>query len=141
MAADVFLRLALLLGDEDHDRRARSILRAAAPALERQPSAFGRMLSAADRALSQPIDAVVVGARGDPRAVALRRAASAPYAPDLVLAPLEPGAAIAALPIFAGKTEREGAPSAYVCRGYACDEPTPDPQRVTEQVGRLTAGS
>src|SRR5574338_1472908 len=48
VAADVMLRLALLTGDEDLDRRARSILRAAAPALERQPTAFGRMLSAAD---------------------------------------------------------------------------------------------
>ena len=52
VAADVLLRLALLTGEADYDRRARSILRAVAPALDRQPSAFGRMLSAVDRSLS-----------------------------------------------------------------------------------------
>ena len=52
---------ALLTGDEDFARRARSILRAVAPALERQPSAFGRMLCAADRLLGEQIDVVVAG--------------------------------------------------------------------------------
>ena len=141
VAADVLLRLALLLGEEDQDRRARSILRAAAPALEHQPSAFGRMLAAVDRALAAPTDVVVVGEATDARSIALRRAAATPYAPDLVLAAVQPGAALAGLPIFAGKVAPNGAPTAYVCRGYACDEPTGDPGRVVEQVGRLTATS
>jgi uncharacterized protein len=139
VAASVLLQLALLTGDPDHDRRARSILRAAAPALERQPSAFGRMLCAADRALGAPIDAVIAGDPAQPAAVALREAAARPYAPDLVLAPLAPSAALADLPLFAGKVARDGVPTAYVCRGYACDEPTTDPDRIAEQVGRLVA--
>ncbi|HEX2221506.1 MAG TPA: thioredoxin domain-containing protein, partial [Candidatus Limnocylindria bacterium] len=59
VAADVMLRLALLAGDEDLDRRARSIIRAVAPALERSPSMFGRLLCAVDRSLGEPLDAVV----------------------------------------------------------------------------------
>jgi uncharacterized protein YyaL (SSP411 family) len=137
VAADVLLRLALLTGHPDHDRHARSILRAAAPALDRHPIQFGRMLAAADRALSDPIDAVVAGRADDPRAVSLRRAAAADYLPDLVIAPLPGSAAIAAWPLFVGKVERDGIPTAYVCRGYACDEPTSDPDRVREQVGEL----
>jgi uncharacterized protein YyaL (SSP411 family) len=134
VAADVLLRLALLTGEADHDRRARSILRAAGPALDRHPIQFGRMLAAADRALGEPIDAVVAGDPADPRALALRRAAAAAYAPDLVIAPLPPGSAVGAWPIFDGKLERAGVPTAYVCRGYACDAPTGDPERVTAQV-------
>ncbi|HEX9634799.1 MAG TPA: thioredoxin domain-containing protein [Candidatus Limnocylindria bacterium] len=139
VAADVLLRLAMLLGEPDHDRRARSILRAVAPALERQPTAFGRMLAAADRALGEPLDAVVAGEPGDERALVLRQAVARPYAPDLVIAPLVPGSRLEVLPLFAGKTTRDGVAVAYVCRGYACDEPTSDPDRAAAQVAGLVA--
>ena len=138
VAADVLLRLALLTGRADHDRRARSILRAAGPALDRQPVQLGRMLAAADRALGEQLDAVVAGEGDDPRALALRRAAASPYAPDLVIAPLSVGSPVAGWPLFEGKLPRAGAPSAYVCRGYACDEPTSDPARVAGQVAALS---
>ena len=67
------------------------------------------MLSAADRALGEQIDVVVATPRADaPEAVALRRAASGPYAPDLVLATLVPGAEHAAWPLFVGKDAADG---------------------------------
>ncbi|HYN62993.1 MAG TPA: thioredoxin domain-containing protein [Candidatus Limnocylindrales bacterium] len=137
VAGDVLLRLALLTGEADYDRRARSILRAVAPTFERQPSAFGRMLSAADRALSPPLDAVIAGESGDPTAAELRRAVARPYAPNLVIAPLAPDAPTAAWPLFEGKVARDGAPTAYVCRGHTCDAPTSDPTVAAEQVARL----
>ena len=137
VAADVLLRLALLTGEPDYDRRARSILRAAGPGLDKHPVQFGRMLSAADRALGEPTDVVVAAADGDADALALRRAAAAPYQPDLVIAPLATEDGVAAWPLFAGKTVRDGQATAYVCRGYACDEPTHDPERVRVQVAGL----
>ncbi|HET7636488.1 MAG TPA: thioredoxin domain-containing protein, partial [Candidatus Limnocylindria bacterium] len=138
--ADLLQRLALLTGDEDLDRRARAILRAVAPALERQPSAFGRMLAAADRALDPPVDAVVaVPGRGDPAGAALRRAVAAPYAPNLVIGSVEPGSELETWPLFAEKVARGGAATAYVCRGYACEEPTTDPERARRQVEGLAA--
>jgi uncharacterized protein YyaL (SSP411 family) len=142
VAADVLLRLALLTGEPDHDRRARRILRAVGPALDRQPSALGRMLSAADRALGQPIDVVVAGSRRDPHAGALRRAVAAPYAPDLVIAPFDSDAdgSLASLPLFVDKLPRAGRATAYVCRGYACDEPTHDPGAAAAQVAGLSRG-
>jgi uncharacterized protein YyaL (SSP411 family) len=138
VAADVLLRVALLTGEPDHDRRARSILRAAGPALDRHPAQFGRMLSAADRALGEPLDAVIAGDPEEPAAIALRRAAAAPYQPDLVIAPLAGDGGIAAWPLFEGKGLRDGVPTAYVCRGYSCDEPTADPDRVRAQVAGLS---
>jgi uncharacterized protein YyaL (SSP411 family) len=141
VAADVLLRLALITGDAELDRRARSILRAVAALIAEQPSAFGRMLSAVDRSAMPPIDAVVAGDPADPRAVALRRAAAAPYAPDLVIAPFEPGSDLGSLPLFAGKGQRDGQPTAYVCRGYACDAPTSDPAQVSAQVRGIGRGA
>ncbi len=145
VAADVLLRLALVGGDPEHDRRARRIIGAVAPALDRQPSAFGRMLSAVDRSLGEPLDAVVAGATDDPLAGELRRAVARPYAPDLVLAPMaDPGhsaadAWLAKLPLFDGKLARDGRATAYVCRGYACDEPASDPERAAQQVAALVS--
>ena len=138
VVADVLLRLALLTGEPDHDRRARGILRAAGPALERHPTQFGRMLSAADRSLGEPIDAVIVGDANDPLGIGLRRGAGKPYQPDLVIAPFAArDESVAGWPLFEGKTARDGLATAYVCRGYACDEPTHDPERVVAQVGSL----
>ena len=135
LGADLLQRLALLSGDEEMDRRARSILRAVAPALDRQPSAFGRMLSAADRLMGEPIDVVV--AADDPdgdEARALREAAAAPFVPDLVLTALAPSDEHASWPFYEGKVPRDGRATAYACRGYACDAPTADPDQLAGQV-------
>ncbi len=137
LGADVLQRLALLTGDEMMSRRAGSILRAVAAALERQPSAFGRMLCAADRLLGEQIDVVVAGDQGSDGARELRHAAAAPYAPDLVLTGVAEGDPHAAWPLYVGKVARGGLPTAYACRGYACDEPTTDPSRLDAQVRAL----
>jgi uncharacterized protein len=141
LAADVLQRLALLSADASYARRAASILRAVAPALDRQPSAFGRMLCAADRALGEPIDVVVAAEReADAHAAILRSAAAQPYAPDLVLTEVAAGDPHAGWPLHEGKSARDGRATAYACRGYACDEPTSDPERLAEQVVGLAAG-
>jgi uncharacterized protein YyaL (SSP411 family) len=137
IGADVLLRLALLTGDDKLAGRARSILRAVAPALDRQPSAFGRMLCAADRALGEPIDVVVAAPAAEGRA--LRQAAARPYVPDLVIASVAVGDAHAAWPLFAGKIAREGRPTAYACRGTSCDAPTEDLAELDRQVRSLSA--
>jgi len=137
VAADVLLRLALLTGDADYDRRARSILRAVVPALDRQPSAFGRMLTAVDRSLSAPIDAVVAGDPRDEASAALRRAVAGPYVPDLVIAGVPSDGSITGWSLFEDKLARDGQATAYVCRGYACEAPTTDPQEAAAQVARM----
>jgi uncharacterized protein YyaL (SSP411 family) len=136
LGADVLQRLGLLTGDESYVRRADAILRAIAPALDRQPSAFGRMLAAADRRLGDPID-VVVAAPDASTGVELRRAATRHYVPDLVLAAIAPGDPQATWEVYHGKAPRDGRAMAYACRRYACDEPTADPERLAAQVAAL----
>jgi uncharacterized protein YyaL (SSP411 family) len=141
LAADVLQRLALLTGEASYARRAASILRAVAPALDRQPSAFGRMLCAADRALGEPVDVVVAESERDGAMGAdLRAAAARPYAPDLVLTTVTSGDPHQAWPLYQGKTARDGRTTAYACRGYACDAPTSDSQQLTDQVVGLAVG-
>jgi uncharacterized protein len=81
-----------------------------------------------------------VVANADPTAAdarRLREAASAPYAPNLVLTSVTAADAHATWPLYAGKAARDGTATAYACRGYACDEPTADPSRLREQVAAL----
>ncbi|MEO7294897.1 MAG: thioredoxin domain-containing protein [Candidatus Limnocylindria bacterium] len=137
IGADVLQRFALLSGDEEMARRAQSILRAVAPALERQPSAFGRMLCAVDRSMGEQIDVVVAGDPNSDDARALREAAAAPFVPDLVLTGVASNDSHAAWPLHAAKEARDGRATAYACRGYACDEPTGDPARLRQQVRDL----
>ncbi len=137
LAADAFARLALLTGDEEFHRRARSIVRAVAPALTRQPTMFGRMLSALDRLTAEPIDVIVAAELGDPNALGLRRAASRAYQPNLVVASVAAGDPQAGWPLFTDKEPRNGVPTAYACRGYACDAPTTDPAELHRQVEAL----
>ena len=142
VGADVLQRLALLTGEADLDRRARSIMRSVAPALDRQPTMFGRMLAAVDRSLAPPIDAVVAGASDDEGGRRMRVALSGPYLPDLVLAAVAPGDPTASWSIFTDKVPRDGAATAYVCRGYACEAPTGDPSIAVRQATALSrAGS
>jgi uncharacterized protein YyaL (SSP411 family) len=54
VAADVLLRLAVLSGDYERERRGIACLRALAPLIERAPTGFGRLLSALDFHLSRP---------------------------------------------------------------------------------------
>jgi uncharacterized protein len=136
VAADVLLRLALLTGDAEYDRRTRSILRIVGDALDRQPQLFGRMLCAVDRSLSDPID-VVISTNATHEGDDLRAAAHRGYAPDLVVASLNPGDATAEWPLFVDKRPIRGEASAYVCRGYACQAPTSDPAEVERHLADL----
>ena len=138
IGADVLQRLALLTGNAELDRRARAILSAVAPGLERQPSAFGRMLCAADRRLSEAVDVVVASPTPDDKdGRELREAAAAPFAPNMVLSAVAPGDPHAGWPLYAGKEPRDGRATAFACRGYACDEPTTDLARLDGQVRSL----
>jgi uncharacterized protein YyaL (SSP411 family) len=81
---------------------------------------------------------VVAGPPDDARSLTLRRAAARPYAPDLVITAAGQGGPLGERPLYAGKVPRDGVPTAYVCRGYACDAPTADPATVASQVAGLS---
>jgi uncharacterized protein YyaL (SSP411 family) len=141
LAADVLQRMALLTGEDVYADRARSILRAVAPALDRQPSAFGRMLCAADRSLGEPIDVVIAGDPAGDDARALREAAGAAYAPDLVITSVQQGDPYSSWPLYVGKSVGTRPATAFACRGYACEQPTGEPAALSAHVATLSAGA
>jgi len=112
----------------DRDGRYREVADAALAAtgaLARQAPRFaGHWLTVAEAAERGPIQVAVAGAADDPRTAALLAEArrTAPGG-TIVLGtvPEAPG-----VPLMAGRPLVDGAPAAYVCRGFVCEAPVTD---------------
>ncbi|HEX9983722.1 MAG TPA: thioredoxin domain-containing protein [Thermoanaerobaculia bacterium] len=127
VAADVLLRLALLFGEESYARIATETLESIFPLAERYPSGFGFLLSVAEWRIGQPKEIVLTGDVVSEELKALRKVVGNEYLPHRVLVA---GAGSADLPLM--EQRPMGKVKAYVCIGYACEEPTSDPERLRE---------
>jgi uncharacterized protein YyaL (SSP411 family) len=136
VATDVLLRLSLLLDRDDYRARAEAVLDSLSGGMERLPGAFGRLLAALDFHLSRPREVFIVGDLASPDAQALVDVVYARYFPNKVVAGRAPEDEEAAgfLPLLAERPTRDGRPTAYVCEGYACKNPTTDPEELAGQL-------
>ncbi len=119
--AEAWLLLARLLGRDDLERSARSVLARHRTAMARQPFAFGAMIAAADTE-AHPLDVVIAGdgPGRDELLAALRRL----YLPGL--------ATHISGPIAADKVAIDGKATAYVCRDRTCSPPITSPAALEE---------
>jgi uncharacterized protein YyaL (SSP411 family) len=117
--------------------------------LERALSSFESRLTAAPRAVPMMLAAlssyhaggeqlVIVGDPGDEATAALERVAGSRYLPFAVRVRVTPGEASSRLgtlvPFASGLGARGGRPTAYLCRGFACERPTTDPAELAAQL-------
>jgi len=136
LAAELFLRLALLLGRDEYRGYAEGILRLMADAMGRQPLAFGRLLCVLDRCLNPGQEIAIIG---DPAAAgtqALLAEVRRRYLPNGVLALRAPedAAAAALIPLLADRGQLDGRATAYVCRSFVCNLPVTDPAALAGQL-------
>jgi uncharacterized protein len=136
VATDVLLRLSLLLDRDDYRARAEAVLDSLSGGMERLPGAFGRLLAALDFHLSRPREVVIVGDLASPETQALVDVVYARYLPNKVVAGRAPEdeEAVGFLPLLAERPTRDGRPTAYVCEGYACKNPTTGPEELAGQL-------
>ena len=127
VACDVLLRLALLLGREEYARIATEALDSIAPIAERYPSGFGFLLGVAEWRAGQPREIVITGGISDETTRALRKVVGGEFIPHRVLAG---GDGSSDLPLLQDRPHDR--PMAYICQGYACQEPTDRPERLRE---------
>ncbi len=125
-AADALLRFGALTGDQAGRTAA---LRALQPSIElgpRAPRAVCWALAVALSAADGPVEVAVVGRPDDPRTRALTAEAVA-HAGIAVATGVPSGdgspAANPTVPLLAHRGLVDGAPAAYVCRGFVCDRP------------------
>ena len=135
LAVELLLHLAELHQNREYRRRAVFALETLAEPMTRFPTAFGHLLGCADMELYGAIEVALVGERTHAGLMALERAVAARYVPSLVLAGGPPGLP-SMVKLLENRPLLENKPTAYVCRGYACDRPVTDPVALTGQLER-----
>jgi uncharacterized protein YyaL (SSP411 family) len=141
LAAELLLRLALLLDRPELAEEARGVLGLMADALGEQPLAFGRLLGALELAVNPGHEIAVIGDPADEATAALLAEVHRRFLPTSVVAAAAPGDPVATgaegarqVPLLAGRELRDGRPAAYVCRNYACRLPVTEPAALAAQL-------
>ncbi len=137
LAAELFVRAGHVFDEPRYREAAEHTFSTHVGALERFGTAFGRMLSALDRARALPVEVAVVGDPSDGATRALIRAAHAPYLPALTVVGRAPDVEVDEVPLLADRGLVDGRPAAYVCRAYACYLPVTDPDGVRSELERV----
>ena len=137
MAADVLLRLAVITGDSEYQRRAVTSLRSVRELMSRFPTGAGHWLGALDFYLSTPKEIAIVGGAGDAETNALLSEVSRRYLPNRVLVgSAGDGTAEtrSGVPLLEDRDRVNGRPTAYVCENYACNFPVTEPAALAAQL-------
>ena len=132
MAADVLLRLAVITGDGDLERRAVTALRSARELMARFPTAAGHWLCALDFYLSTPKEIAILGGAQDADTRALLARVYASALPNRVLVGGESDAV--GIPLLQDRQRINGRATAYVCRNYVCNLPVNEPGELARQL-------
>ncbi len=146
LAAELRMRLGRLLGDVERVRAAEEIVAREARAMEKIPSAFGRLLSVAGRLVARPVEIALIARRGDPAAQTLLGEIHRPYLPTRVVTgadpdePAEADRSVPATPLLEGRGLVDGRAAAFVCQGFACELPATDLDTLRDQLLRMRPG-
>ncbi|MDQ0811533.1 uncharacterized protein YyaL (SSP411 family) [Streptomyces sp. B3I7] len=133
-AAGALLSYAAHTGSDDHRTAAEQALGVVRTLAPRAPRFVGWGLAVAEALLDGPREVAVVGpSLDDPATAALHRTALLGTAPGAVVAAGPEGGD--EFPLLADRPLRQGAPTAYVCRGFVCDAPTTDPDHLRTTLG------
>jgi uncharacterized protein len=129
--AGALLSYAALTGSARHREAAEAALGVLPAIVARYPRAAGAGLAVAEAWLAGPAEIAVVGYEDDERTRVLHQTA-------LLAAP--PGAVLAlgdgdpetreTVPLLIGRRPVDGAPAAYVCRGFTCQAPVTTPEEL-----------
>jgi uncharacterized protein YyaL (SSP411 family) len=138
VAIDWLLRLSVLLGAEQYERRALDALRPMADLMTRYPSGFGRYLSALDFHLGPVAEVALVWPRGDQAAAdPLVREVFGRYLPNRVVVGAPEDGRPENVPLLAERGAIGGRATAYVCRQYVCQLPVSAPEELARQLERV----
>src|SRR5436190_17201856 len=121
-AAYGLLRLALLTGEYEYERRAVGVFRLLHEIAPQHPQAFAHLLQAIDFHLAAVKEVALVGDDVGPLERVVRRR----FRPHLVLA----GGASDGVPLLEGRAPVEGRAAAYVCERFACKRPVTEPEEL-----------
>jgi len=134
------LRLHPLLGRKDLGDKAAAILSLFSGSASQNPFAHERLLSGIEAWHDGFQEIAIVGPMDDAQTKQLIRTVWSSFLPNKVVALLDPAWPDAAeiprhIPLLADKQMVGGKPTAYVCRDYACQQPTTEAEVLKRQLG------
>ena len=129
--AGALVTFAALTGSARHRDAASAALDACGPVAEQDPRFAGWSLAAAEAVASGPLQVAVVGTGAE--AQALLDVARGATSPGIVVVHGMPEAA--GVPLLADRPLVDGAPAAYVCRGFVCEMPVTTPEALHTALG------
>jgi uncharacterized protein YyaL (SSP411 family) len=132
----ILLRLAILTGEQDYQRRAEAIVETFSGEMGRSFFPLATLLNNVELLMS-PLQIVLVGEGGTPACMALRRAVYSVSLPNRIVLSLAPGDSLPSDHPAFGKGLVDGKPAAYVCEGPVCSLPATDPQTLLETLARI----
>ncbi|HXI46562.1 MAG TPA: hypothetical protein VNH13_09690 [Candidatus Acidoferrales bacterium] len=138
IATLALLRLAAFTGEGRYRTAAERAISTVTPFVVRYPTAFAMWLQAIDQSLADVAEVAIVGDPEDPATAALRTVAGGAYAPARVVALAAPSGA-SVVPLLADRPLLRGRPTAYVCRGFACQAPVTEPDALRTQLDEHAA--
>jgi uncharacterized protein YyaL (SSP411 family) len=136
------VRFAAITGNTAFEERAAELGRANAQAIRQLPVSHSAALIALDASLGPSIEVVLVAEQHDPVLQTFIDGTESLYLPNMVriVKTAENAAELAELaPYTESQQAIEGKPTAYVCSGNACNEPTTDLNRMLEQIQSVSA--
>jgi uncharacterized protein YyaL (SSP411 family) len=141
VAASNLVRLGRILDRQELQDAAARIIGCFAEILDRMPVALPQMLSAMEALLAEPIQIVVAPGNDTHVAAHLLGVVRRRFLPHKVVLLADAGAAQAWLGQRVEATRSmkpvDGEPTAYVCRGFACDLPVTDPELLAKKLDAL----
>ncbi len=131
--AMALLGYGALTGSTRHLELADAALAVAGSVAGRDPRFAGWTLAAVEARLAGPVQVAIVGSGA--AADALRAAVLASTSPGLVFVAGQPDTP--GVPLLADRPLVDGAPAAYLCRGFVCDRPVTTPEDLTHGIARV----
>ncbi|MHB8646684.1 MAG: thioredoxin domain-containing protein [Thermomicrobiales bacterium] len=133
-AADLFLRLAWLTGEETYQQIAERLLAGFTEVYAAQGVFAAGYALAWARAHSEPRHVVIVGPQDDPNVAAMRAVACTVYHPWSVVEPLDPARDAERIAVLGYPV---APPRAYPCIGKVCQLPVSDASALAATLARM----
>ncbi|MFQ3565794.1 MAG: thioredoxin domain-containing protein [Aggregatilineales bacterium] len=135
LMAKGLLRLAAYTGDADYEEAARRTLSILYAAMREYPQAFGEALSAVDLLVGGLHEVAIIGDLDEIETRLLLDVVQKPYRPNVIVA-LAPASVEGedTVPLLSYRSMKDGAPTVYVCRNFACQMPVTTPTELEKQL-------
>ncbi len=131
----VLALMSAYTGDARDDDAARAALRLLVSGMSEYPQAFGESLGAVELLAGGVIELALVGPLDSPALRDLAAEAWSAYRPNLIAAHAPQDASPDhSIPLLAGRVQRDGQPTAYVCRKFTCKLPVTEPAALRAQL-------